>query len=455
VTSQEPWESNGVQINNVIREGGVYRAWGIADFNEPSGLGAWLNRFPFCYLESDDGWEWRRPALGMVEWDGESRNNLLEPEFGNVYVDPAAAPEERYKSVWHGAITPAEFDAFKRERPEAWESLAFRDIASLGVWAGRGSVMAVKAAVSADGISWKPLASPLAVEHSDTEVIGYYDEDLRKYVLYTRTWTAGMRADVEAGVMRQEPIQWSRRAIGRSESATFDCFPVSESIIEPGPSLAPDEGFYQTAKTTIPGAPHHHVMFPTVYSLADETTRVAFGASRDGRTWHVQTQPSLFETPPFGEWDGGCVFVSPDLFELPNHDFALPYTGYNVPHKYPRGKWRFSTGYLVWPRGRLTCLHAPDVGAFTTVCMLPPGRELRLNASTKRAGMIAVEVAGADGEPLPGRAFADADILGGDHGAAPVSWRGQTDLGHRDGHPIMLRFRLDRAKIYSLEFASE
>jgi len=34
-------------------------------------------QFYLCYAESDDGINWRRPELGLVEFDGSTRNNIL------------------------------------------------------------------------------------------------------------------------------------------------------------------------------------------------------------------------------------------------------------------------------------------------------------------------------------------------------------------------------------------
>jgi hypothetical protein len=60
---------------------------------------------------------------------------------------------------------------------------------------------------------------------------------------------------------------------------------------------------------------------------------------------------------------------------------------------------------------------------------MPPGRKLRVNAVTPRAGSILVEVAGADRKPLEGRSFAEATPIVGDHTATVLNWNGNDDLG--------------------------
>lgn len=243
-----------------------------------------------------------------------------------------------------------------------------------------------------------------------------------------------------------------RRSIGRTESSTFGNFPLSEFVLVPGPEMLPSDVLYTNGRTTIPGNPTLHVMFPTVWHQADDSTSVTMAGSHNGQVWSFLPGGYVLDTAPFGEWDGGCIFARPNLIELADGAFALPYTGYNVPHKYPRGKFKFDTGYMVWPKGRIVAMEAPSLGEFATVGIMPPGRKLLLNAEIRRAGSLAIEVADLGGNPLPGRSFEDCDRLVGDLYLAPVTWKGQADLGNPDGSPVVLRFKMDTARLYSLDF---
>jgi hypothetical protein len=98
-------------------------------------------------------------------------------------------------------------------------------------------------------------------------------------------------------------------------------------------------------------------------------------------------------------------------------------------------------------------LEAPERGEFATVQIVPPGRSLRINALTRRGGSILIEVVGHDGKPLPGRSFAEARPVSGDQHWTPVVWNGQEDLGFAPASAIILRFRMDQAAIYGLEFS--
>jgi hypothetical protein len=428
---QADWEEGtGVVLTTVFKDGGMYRGWGMPFCT--SGLPK--GQFASYYLESHDGLSWTRPKLGLIEYRGSRQNNIVlpldtrerktstvDPMFaGTVFIDSSAPASERYKLYGIGYTSHENFEAWRQRHPGQW------------VWS-KG--MSLRGALSSDGLRWNLLPDPLAVEYTDTHVVAYYDERLKKYVGYTRRSVDG------------------RRSIARSETDDFRNFPAAEVIVEPGLELEPSESYYTNCRTCIPGAPDHHLMFPAIYHLASDTMSIGMLSSYDGRRWDTVPGSPVFEPGAFGEWDGGCIFAHPNLIELPNGDFALPYSGYSVPHKYPRGQWQFRPGMMIWPKGRLVALEAPQEGEFATVRLIPPGRKLRLNVLTKRAGKVVVEVARADTTPVPGRRFEDAAPIRGDHQAAVVTWGGEDDLGHAEGAEIFLRFRLDQAQIFALEFA--
>ncbi len=216
--------------------------------------------------------------------------------------------------------------------------------------------------------------------------------------------------------------------------------------------MSPIDTLYTTCYTTIPGAPDHHLQFPMVYQQAFDTSRIDLYTSYNGEMWHKAPQPTVLQTNNFGEWDGGVIFADPQLIERGDGSWALPYSGFNYPHKYPRGKLTCDVGFAVWPKGRLMAIEAKDRGAFATMAFLPAGKTLRINALTQRTGEILVEAADYYGKPLPGRSFDDAVPIIGDQHRKTVAWKAAEDLGVEKGKPIVLRFRMRHAKIYGLDF---
>jgi len=45
-----------------------------------------------CYAESEDGIQWRRPDLGLHDWDGSRRNNIVLRGLGTHNVTPVRGP---------------------------------------------------------------------------------------------------------------------------------------------------------------------------------------------------------------------------------------------------------------------------------------------------------------------------------------------------------------------------
>lgn len=423
---ERPWEHTGIAMGTIIHEGGIYRAWGTCYSHGTQG-------FP-AYYESQDGLDWKRPNLGLREWNGSRSNNLLStPAGGGIFIDPIAPPKERYKAAGNRRYSKAEYEAWLKHHPGPRDPMV-QDNHDLTEFHGIGG------STSPDGLHWTRLPEPLVFQYSDTQINGYYDLRRRKYVLYTRAY------------MGVGPS--SRRAVGRTASKEFRDFPLSDIILETSPEMGPCDTLYTNCRTTIPGAPDHHLMFPAIYELTIDSTKIAFASSHDGVAWSFVPGSPIAEPGEFGQWDGGNMFAFPNLVELSDGRFVLPFAGYIFPHKYPRGEWKMGTGYLTWPKGRLVAIETPDVGEFSTVGFLAPGRKVLINAVTKRAGGIRVEVAAdPEGKTIPGRSFAECKPIIGDRYQTVLTWNGQEDLGYKEGTPIILRFHMKNAQIFGLEFA--
>ncbi len=385
----------------VVRDGDVYKGWTDSD-----------------YSESKDAIRWEKKA--NLKFDTGVTDGIYQ-----VFIDPAARPTERYKGLWTGSLTRAQFDAFRARRPDGWEPAV-----TLHLGEG-GEVACLRGGTSPDGIRWSTLPDPLVVEYCDTWNTAYFDPALGEYVIYTRAWSVGPRAEALPPDIRNSWTGVGRRAIGRTASRDFRRFAPSEMILEPTPDMLPSEQLYTNCRTAIPGAPDNHLMFPAIWNgSVDDTTRIALASSHDGKTWHWVPGGDLLRTGPFGRWDGGCVWATPDLIELPNGDWALPYLAHTLPHKYPRGQNVGGTGYAVWPKGRLVAVEATDHGEFTMIPIIASGKRLKINALTLRTGWVKVEVVGKDG-----RGLADCVPIVGDQHWTRVTWKGATTWAPASGRP--------------------
>jgi hypothetical protein len=435
IKTDKAWDKFGIRLATLILDGDQYRLWGSCNADNVHAYN--------CYFESMDGQNWVKPNLGLVMYNGNKENNLIDRDVGlSVFIDPVAPPAQKYKTMWHTRLDSTAFLSYKKTRD--WSYYA--------VELDRPLIHALKAAYSPDGLTWTILKDPLAFEHMDTQTVGYYDTDLQEYVLYSREHMVGRRAAGQPYPAQTFHQRVSRRAIGRTESATFDRFPLSKIIIETESDMHPSDDFYTNCRTTIPGAPDHHLMFPALYNVSDDGSDILFYASYNGINWHRVPGGPVYRTQPVGNPDGGWIIAHPNLVERPNGDWILPYDGYNVPHKYARGAYRFEPGLLVWPKGRLVGIEATEVGAFATAAIVPPGKHLHINTLTQRTGFVKIEVVNMDGQIVEGRAFNDFIPIFGDHHFTQAAWKSGNDLGVPEGEPVYLRFQLKMAKIYGLEF---
>jgi hypothetical protein len=440
----KPWEDGRISLGHTLydEEDGYFKTWTTCSTGR-------------CFLRSKDFENWERPELGLLEFKGSRNNNLVEADdLGWVFKDPSSHAE-RWKWIGERNITRQAYETFQKMRPRDWDSKSDRVDVPQETHVGPGNlILAVKGGVSRDGFRWQTIAEPLVVQHADTINTAYYDTQLKKYVAYLRHWIMPVRS--ARAPTDDRGLSWmaGRRSIGRSETDDFRRFPVSECILTPGPDIVgPSDSLYTNGHSFVPFAPDQHLFFPTIWHQINDSTSVAVASSLDGKLLHWLPGNPVLTTAPFEQWDGGCLFAKGNLIELPDGRWILPYSASNVPHKYPRkGAIKGGVGFATWKKGRLVAVEAVERGQFTTFALMPPGRRLHLNALTVRGGSILVEVTDAARKTVPGHSFEDCKPVIGDQYRTRVTWKGGDDLGIPEGVPVCLRFKLDQAKLFFLDF---
>ena len=93
-----------------------------------------------------------------------------------------------------------------------------------------------------------------------------------------------------------------------------------------------------------------------------------------------------------------------------------------------------------------------DAGAMRTRPLRFAGRELAVNYATSAGGSLRVEVQDAEGKAIPGFALADCRALVGDAIEQGVRWAKRRDVGALAGHTVRLRFVMQDADLFALQF---
>ena len=468
---EHPWEKESLIPLMVLREGDRLRAW----YHCTGDNGIQYD----AYAESEDGMSWEKPELGLVEYDGSTANNLLHPRthfaIRSLFIDPTAAPEERYKAVRvagryfvDGKLDlDMSFDQFAEMRNAMQHEGFTADEAAQKVEIRQ----TIFGAVSPDGLRWTPLEEPLRDLGSrtlDGEYYVIYDEDKGEYVAYHR------------GHLER------RRAVRRSTGKSFDEWSEPQFVFMPDGQDPIDADVYGSGYVRYPGkvagasgtggghpaggdtsdnggiySGRLHLMFLPFYHRTTSTVDVQLATSRDGLLWSRPERVPIIER---GEYE--CVYSRRDLVALTDEEWGLPFQGTHHRHDFKTYdsdndpyqaetssiEWRWA----LWKRDRLVALEAQAEARFTMVQRKCSGTEMRLNYETEKGGWVRIELVEPPVTPptpveaFPGYGLDDADPLVGDELSRVVTWDGRSDLSELKGQNVSIRIHMARARLYSL-----
>ena len=425
-----PWEGSGCGYHTVFRDGDRFRMYYTAN-HLPVESDESIAKHPIfaAYAESTDGIHWDKPDLGLFEFGGSTRNNI----------------------VWAGR-SAHDFTPFLDTNPECRPDEKYKAVA-----VGDGGLVAFK---STDGIHWIRLVEgPMITRGAfDTQNLAFWDTVQGQYRAYIRDFHNGIR-DIRTSV-----------------SDDFRTWSQPEILQFPG---SPDEQLYTNQVLPYLRAPHILLGFPTRYverdwsqSMRDLPDRAhrelrsaqsqrfgtaitdgLFMSSRDGRTFH--------------RW--GEAFIRPGIERPDNWVYGDGYQNWGIietESDVPGAPTELSV-YSLENSWKVSCqlrrftlrtdgfvsVNAPlSGGEFVTRPLRFDGDRLEMNFSTSAAGSVRVEIQEPDGTPVEGYALDDCPDIFGDSLARTVRWTSGSDLGRFSGKPVRLRFVLNDADLYAIQF---
>ena len=441
--TDRPWEGNGCAYISIFEDDGLfrmyYKAWRI---HLKEGEGVPDTGLYIAYAESDDGVNWRRPELGLVEHQGSTANNLILGEAG---------PEGK---ALHG------FTPFKDTHPDCPPAQRYK---AVGAACG-GDAAGLYALASPDGVRWSLLdEEPIITKGKfDSQNLVFRDPVRGVYRAYVRDFR------------EQDGVRC--RDIRTATSPDFLHWSEPQWLEYPG---APDEQLYTNQILAYYRAPHILMGFPTRYvsrewsptiealpELEHRRLRAAsmerygtatsdglFMTSRDGRVFRRWGEAFLRPGPQLeGNWTYGDNYQAWGLVETPS---ALEGAPREISLYATENYWREPTRfrrYTIRLDGFVS-LQAPlSGGEVVTKPLTFEGARLEMNLSTSAAGSIRVEVLDEGGSPLDGFALKDCWDAVGDKLDYVVSWKGGPDVSALAGRPVRLRFVLKDADLYSFRF---
>lgn len=384
--------ADNLEYGTVIKDGDLFRLYTREHRNSKfDGDETEVTR----YCESRDGIHWVKPKLGLHEIDGTKENNVIlhEAPFCHNFspvIDkkPGVVKEERFKAL--AGTLKSQLFAF----------------------------------VSEDGIHWRKLRDKPVITYTkeyafDSQNVSFWSESEQQYVCYFRHFLDGQL-----------------RSVCRTTSADYTTW------TEPVPLKPnfPGEHLYTTLTQPYFRAPHIYLAFPTRFHPGrGESTDIMFmttrGANRYDRTFReAYIRPGLDPN----RWGNRSNYAALNVVPTGPTEMSI----YTTPFR------RFTIR-----TDGFSSVHAgADVGEMTTLPLKFTGKELVLNYSTSAGGNVKVEIQNADGQAVPNFALADCQGLVGDSIEQAMSWKGGADVSSLAGKPVRLRFVMQEADVFALQF---
>ena len=351
-----------------------------------------------CYATSEDGIDWVKPEMGLVEHDGSRANNILwrggvgtkalqEGPHGSGILKDLQDPDptRRYKAFLKSEIL----------------SVAF----------------------SADGIHWEPaIACPEADSAGDTHNNAFWAPTLGKYVGITRQW----------GKPFGRQVAWT-------SSADFVNWDKTRIVLE---------GLGERHQTYAMPVFFHGGVYVGLVAIHDQDADRVWAEltwSPDTKTWHrvLPGTPLIPNGGDEGDCDWGCVYPAAYPVFLED-EIRLYYGGSDGLHT----SWRngFFCLATLRPDG-FAGYKASDVAEPATVTTTPifDGKApLRVSADIADGGKLVVRVLGEEKQLL-----VESQPLAGTVSDSDVRWLDDSALDAIKTQRARLQFTFQEATVYS------
>lgn len=456
----EPWEGTGSGYHSVFRDGDKYRmyykAWHLDAQQGKLNTGA--HPLFCCYAESDDGIEWRKPNLQLVEFDGSKANNIV------ISSGTATGPGGRTLNVdaGHPAI-------FKDENPEADEDAKYKAILRSS---SPNGLLPFK---SPDGLHWSPMSDePIlrGLGAFDSQNLAFWDPTIGKYRAYWRIFTAGKTTDTEwkpAGhrairtATSDDLLHWSKPTdLTYADSPSEELYTNQIKPYHRAPHLLIglptryiDRGWSESMEA-LPELEHRKLRASSTPRYGTAITEGLLMSSRDGThfyRWNEAFLPPGPQRP--GSWNYGHQYIAWHLIET---ESSLPGAGNELSlyagESYWTGKGSALRRYTLRLDGFASVRASMQGGEVVTKPLTFTGDKLQLNFATSAAGGVRVELQDPAGTPLPGFSLDDCPEMFGDTVNGTVHWTSGSDVSFLNGQPIRMRFALKDADLCAFQFVN-
>ena len=262
------------------------------------------------YAESQDGFDWQLPDLGLVDYNGSTENNICR----------IARTNAEGIAVVHDLLDP---DPNRRYKAFHWEhSSSRKDIPDV-------SVNDMSVSFSANDKDWTDHPSnPVIDLGSDSGQQTLYDPYINKYVAYGRFGAGG-------------------RKVARAESDDFVNWSSPQLVFQANPADGARTQVYGMGISLCEGV---YVGLPWMFHEGTSwKIDVQLATSRDGMQWARVAQGTPFiPNEPDESWDTGIIFTASQPLQVVGDWIFIFYSACIHDHKWhgrtqrPRRRARFA-----------------------------------------------------------------------------------------------------------------
>jgi hypothetical protein len=442
----DEWDRDASGYATVITDGGLHRMYyrggpGFARAGQREGDSSYV-----CYAESEDGINWVKPKLGLVEFNGSKDNNIIM--LPSPKDDPYNQSFSPFLDTREGVPADERYKAVGGQSPKGMYVM-----------------------VSPDGIHWRKYHDDPVFTNGafDSQNVAFWSESEQLYLLYFRVFTGipeygnpdqkwsiqGYRSI--SRTTSKDLINWSepvRMSFGNTPlehlytNHTRPYFRAPQIYITTPMRFVPGRRFLSNEDMEAQGvAPGFIAIKGPTHDIPNELSDTAFLTSRGGSRYD-RTFMESFIRPGLdrGNWVSRNGVPATGYVQTGPAEMSM-YVGQNYVQP---------TAHLARYSLRLDgfgSVSAPyEEGEMLTKPILVTGKHLVLNNSTSANGHIYVEVQSTDGEPIPGYTIKECKLIVGDSLERTVEWDTTSDLSALKGQAVRLRFVMSDADIFSLQF---
>lgn len=420
----------------VLNEGGRLRMWYQAWPRDWNGMNVDL----VGYAESDDGIEWEKPTLGLVDYGGTDNNLVdLKGHPPSLFVDPGSPASHRYRATVCTGPSHQGADA---------------ELTKYGYYTAH----------SADGISWEYDQDFPWWDSADAITCAYNPVQRRgiaaiKYIhrfqgtyrrlIYNAEFRDGQWSDAHMALV---PDDYDNIRAMTTGFASADYYGMG--MMAAGTGMV---GFIWQFRHSLPRTADSGI---GVFGAVDVTLAYQNGP---GDCWlHMPGRPDFIShsDPP---WGHGGVYTACSPVEVGDEHRLYFSSSAHTHGWYVNEQWRVveelkqtlidggicRVGFARWPKWRLFGFQSDPHGTLSLNIRPDSPCTFLLNYECEVGGSIRAELPGVDGCSLD-----DSVELTGDSLGSPIAWHNGTAIPPaEDGAPRTVKLHLDRATVYAYEVA--